>query len=93
MLGMKAVRFGEDRRALAFGEQKINLHLAGQEIDLKAAYPTPGSGISASPRMPLLERSATGFAAAMSRSRRARSSASARAGRSPPSTSAIPTGV
>jgi catechol 2,3-dioxygenase-like lactoylglutathione lyase family enzyme len=43
VLGMEAVTFGEGRRALTFGEQKINLHQAGQEIDPKAAHPTPGS--------------------------------------------------
>lgn len=34
----------ESRKALHFGEQKINLHQAGKEIDPKAALPTPGSG-------------------------------------------------
>jgi catechol 2,3-dioxygenase-like lactoylglutathione lyase family enzyme len=43
VLAMKAVSFGDERRALAFGEQKFNLHQAGREIDPKAARPTPGS--------------------------------------------------
>jgi catechol 2,3-dioxygenase-like lactoylglutathione lyase family enzyme len=43
-LGMEAVTFGEGRRALAFGAQKINLHAAGREFEPKAARPTPGSG-------------------------------------------------
>jgi catechol 2,3-dioxygenase-like lactoylglutathione lyase family enzyme len=43
VLGMEAVTFGDGRRALAFGEQKINLHQAGREFDPKAALPTPGS--------------------------------------------------
>jgi catechol 2,3-dioxygenase-like lactoylglutathione lyase family enzyme len=43
MLGMEAVTFGEGRRALLFGAQKINLHLAGREYEPKAAHPTPGS--------------------------------------------------
>jgi catechol 2,3-dioxygenase-like lactoylglutathione lyase family enzyme len=43
VLGMEAVTFGEGRRALSFGEQKINLHQAGREIDPKAARPMPGS--------------------------------------------------
>lgn len=43
VLGMKVVTFGDGRRALAFGEQKINLHLAGHEFEPKAANPTPGS--------------------------------------------------
>ena len=42
-LGMEAVTFGGDRKALVFGEQKINLHQAGKELDPKAANPTPGS--------------------------------------------------
>ncbi|WP_428306817.1 VOC family protein [Lacipirellula sp.] len=42
-LGMTAVTFGEGRRALAFGAQKINLHEAGREFEPKAARPTPGS--------------------------------------------------
>lgn len=42
-LGMELVAFG-DRKALRFGEQKINLHQAGREFEPKAAHPTPGSG-------------------------------------------------
>ena len=43
VLGMEAVTFGEGRRALVFGAQKINLHQAGREYEPKAAAPTPGS--------------------------------------------------
>ena len=43
-LGMKVVTFGEDRKALAFGSQKINLHQHGREFEPKAHRPTPGSG-------------------------------------------------
>jgi len=43
VLGMTEVAFGEGRHALAFGEQKLNLHQAGQEFEPKAARPTPGS--------------------------------------------------
>lgn len=43
VLGMEAVTFGEGRRALAFGQQKINLHQAGREFEPKAQRPTPGS--------------------------------------------------
>jgi catechol 2,3-dioxygenase-like lactoylglutathione lyase family enzyme len=43
VLGMRVVTFGADRKALAFGAQKINLHLAGHEFEPKAAAPTPGS--------------------------------------------------
>jgi catechol 2,3-dioxygenase-like lactoylglutathione lyase family enzyme len=42
-LGMTPVTFGDGRRALAFGEQKLNLHLAGREFEPKAAAPTPGA--------------------------------------------------
>jgi catechol 2,3-dioxygenase-like lactoylglutathione lyase family enzyme len=43
VLGMEIVTFGGDRKALAFGAQKINLHEAGKEFEPKAARPTPGS--------------------------------------------------
>jgi len=43
VLGMEVVTFGENRKALAFGLQKINLHEAGHELDPKADRPTPGS--------------------------------------------------
>jgi catechol 2,3-dioxygenase-like lactoylglutathione lyase family enzyme len=41
-LGMEAVTF-DGRQALKFGQQKINLHLAGHEFEPKAAHATPGS--------------------------------------------------
>ena len=44
VLGMEEVTFGQGRKALAFGAQKINLHQAGQEFEPKAQRPTPGSG-------------------------------------------------
>jgi len=43
VLGMKVVTFGEGRTALAFGRQKLNLHLAGREFEPKALKPAPGS--------------------------------------------------
>ena len=43
VLGMRAESFGEGRRALLFGESKINLHQAGREFEPKAKHPTPGS--------------------------------------------------
>ena len=43
-LGMERMTFGEGRMALRFGAQKINLHEAGNEMDLRARHPTPGSG-------------------------------------------------
>jgi catechol 2,3-dioxygenase-like lactoylglutathione lyase family enzyme len=41
-LRMREIRF-DDRVAVGFGEQKINLHLAGAEIQPHAVVPTPGS--------------------------------------------------
>ena len=43
VLGMRVIRFGEGRKALQFGDQKINLHQRGKEIEPKAANPTSGS--------------------------------------------------
>jgi len=43
VLGMEVVTFGEGRKALAFGTQKINLHESGKDFEPKAHYPTPGS--------------------------------------------------
>jgi catechol 2,3-dioxygenase-like lactoylglutathione lyase family enzyme len=43
-LGMRHVVFDGDRHALQFGAQKLNLHLAGRELEPKADRPTPGAG-------------------------------------------------
>ena len=43
VLGMTPLSFGEGRRALAFGDQKLNLHQAGREFEPKALRPTPGA--------------------------------------------------
>jgi catechol 2,3-dioxygenase-like lactoylglutathione lyase family enzyme len=43
VLGMEVVTFGEGRKALAFGSQKINLQQSGCESTLIADRPTPGS--------------------------------------------------
>ncbi|CAM5246311.1 VOC family virulence protein OS=Stutzerimonas stutzeri OX=316 GN=CXK95_16225 PE=4 SV=1 [Stutzerimonas stutzeri] len=44
VLGMQAVTFGEGRKALVFGQQKINLHQGpAREFEPKAERPTPGS--------------------------------------------------
>jgi catechol 2,3-dioxygenase-like lactoylglutathione lyase family enzyme len=40
---MEVTTFGAGRRALLFGQQKINLHQAGREFEPKARVPTPGS--------------------------------------------------
>jgi len=42
-LGMQAVTFGGGRKALVFGDQKINLHQVGHEFEPKALRPIPGS--------------------------------------------------
>jgi catechol 2,3-dioxygenase-like lactoylglutathione lyase family enzyme len=42
-LGMRGFSFAGDRRALAFGDQKINLHELGHEHLPNAAAATPGS--------------------------------------------------
>ncbi len=43
VLGMQVVTFAEGRKALQFGNQKINLHQKAKEIEPKAQHPTPGS--------------------------------------------------
>lgn len=44
VLGMELVTFGaQGRKALSFGSQKINLHVAGKEFEPKARTPVPGS--------------------------------------------------
>ena len=43
VLGMTEVAFGDGRRALSFGQQKLNLHQEGHEFEPKAARPAPGS--------------------------------------------------
>ncbi|MDR6289667.1 MULTISPECIES: VOC family protein [Inquilinus] len=42
-LGMTVETFGQGRKALRFGDQKINLHQAGHEFEPKALRPMPGS--------------------------------------------------
>jgi catechol 2,3-dioxygenase-like lactoylglutathione lyase family enzyme len=43
ILGMNVQYFGDNRVALIFGNQKINLHQAGLEFSPKAQSPIPGS--------------------------------------------------
>lgn len=43
VLGMRVVEFGNGRKALQFGNQKINLHQKGKEIEPKAFAPVAGS--------------------------------------------------
>ena len=43
VLGMTKETFGDNRTALKFGQQKINLHQLGKEFEPKAMQPTAGS--------------------------------------------------
>ncbi|MBK8509862.1 MAG: VOC family protein [Candidatus Competibacter sp.] len=43
IMGMEVIAFGDGRKALSFGKQKINLHQYGKEFEPKAQQPTPGS--------------------------------------------------
>jgi catechol 2,3-dioxygenase-like lactoylglutathione lyase family enzyme len=43
VLGMETVTFGQGRKALTYGTQKINLHEHGKEFEPKAERPIPGS--------------------------------------------------
>ncbi|UHO39967.1 VOC family protein [Chryseobacterium capnotolerans] len=43
IMGFEVITFGDNRKALAFGNQKINLHQKGHEFEPKAEKPTPGS--------------------------------------------------
>jgi catechol 2,3-dioxygenase-like lactoylglutathione lyase family enzyme len=43
VLGMETATFGNNRKALLFGSQKINLQQLGRESTLVAQRPTPGS--------------------------------------------------
>lgn len=43
VLGFDVITFKGNRKALKFGNQKINLHQQGNEFEPKALQPTPGS--------------------------------------------------
>lgn len=43
IMGFEEVTFGDNRKALTFGNQKINLHQKGHEFEPKAEFPTSGS--------------------------------------------------
>jgi len=43
VLGLAILSFENNRKGLRVGDQKINLHQAGQEITPCAKHPTPGS--------------------------------------------------
>lgn len=58
-LGMQVVTFGDNRKALQFGQQKLNLHQVGQEFEPKAQQPTAGSAdlclIASTPLIQVIE--------------------------------------
>ena len=43
VLGMREETFGDDRLALHFGDQKLNVRVAGAEVEPRASAATPGS--------------------------------------------------
>jgi len=43
VLGLEVLSFEDGRKALCVGDQKINLHEAGNELSPCAGHPTPGS--------------------------------------------------
>ena len=43
VLGMKEIEYGNNRKALQFGQQKINLHQLNKEFHPHAGSPTAGS--------------------------------------------------
>src|SRR5919199_2242028 len=43
VLGMEVVTFGNGRKALHCGTQKLNLHATGRELEPRAAQPTVGA--------------------------------------------------
>ena len=43
ILGFEVITFGNNRKALTFGNQKINLHQKEKEFEPKAEHPTTGS--------------------------------------------------
>lgn len=43
LLGMQVETFSGDRKALKFGNQKLNLHQKDKEFEPKAEFPTPGA--------------------------------------------------
>ena len=43
VMGFEIISSADGRKAIKFGNQKINLHKAGEELTPCAKYPTPGS--------------------------------------------------
>jgi catechol 2,3-dioxygenase-like lactoylglutathione lyase family enzyme len=66
VLGIRVITFGNGRKGLSLGAQKINLHQYGQEFEPKAKKFTPGSAdlcfITATPILEKIEHlSVNGF--------------------------------
>jgi catechol 2,3-dioxygenase-like lactoylglutathione lyase family enzyme len=59
VLGFEVITFKGDRKALKFGQQKINLHQVDNTFDPKALHPTAGSGdlcfIASTPMKEIIE--------------------------------------
>lgn len=59
VLGMKAESYGQGRKCLVFGKQKLNLHPLQNDFEPKASAPTPGSAdlcfIASTPLAKVLE--------------------------------------
>ncbi len=92
-LGAREVRFGEGRRAVEIGGQRINLHTAGSEIAPHARVPRrPGRATSASSSTGTIDEALAVLVEPRDPGgARARSRAPAPRGRSSPSTSVTPT--
>jgi catechol 2,3-dioxygenase-like lactoylglutathione lyase family enzyme len=69
VLGMEAQTFGEGRKALRFGRQKLNLHQKGHEFQPKAAIRRLAQSTSASLRMRPSRRCRGAFGRAASQSK------------------------
>jgi catechol 2,3-dioxygenase-like lactoylglutathione lyase family enzyme len=59
VLGMQVITFGDNRKALQFGQQKLNLHQVGKLLEPKSLHPTPGAAdlcfITSTPLTEVLE--------------------------------------
>jgi catechol 2,3-dioxygenase-like lactoylglutathione lyase family enzyme len=44
ILGMQEISFAQGRKAVTFGDQKINFHQVGKELEPSALHPMSGSG-------------------------------------------------
>ncbi|MFC6795481.1 VOC family protein [Halobaculum halobium] len=90
-LGAEVVTFGDDRKAVRFGDQKINLHPTDGDVTPVAAEPTVGAGDFCLLTETPIETVEAELRERGSRSRWGRSNARARWRRSRRCTSATPT--